>query len=563
MSVAEKTEAYALDVAETVMSPFSRQATGGLEAPMADENVRLYSAKGGSAITVADNTTSAVVVFDPEATLRNGQFRVTIIERDSANAVNDVKSISMGRKANDFQAVGVVSSGLKCFNSSGTDVVGGTQSAAVLTSIPRDISKITSSELANFCNNHDRDLVSGITSREDATATVSITEHFGKRMALVRENTLSNVIQRTWDDGVDDTASGGVNRRATAGYTSTFYDATGAQGLTWASATTFATAIASPLNYFLVDSSRLDETHNPLTFATYNASVKLHVRTAANVSATDVYHLVFNVYGLDADDKIVATNLVTRDIHTLTSHRTNYAIDATVSSTTVPIHRLVIHAVSQSPDMTVDADAINILDTTCAITAFEETADVPGRAVHFCVFEGLNANATINISSAATMAGIPDSSNVFIGSVGGVNPDVYDDNAVSMFLKSVSRVVPRAYTVAGLETVEREVKAMYGDKEVSVAFQAMSFGSIARGVKELGKKAKMPAKMISAKIMQPMERTADEVASMLDRLPGRQAAMAAQALRVGSDVSQTLRTGDAMDMRKMAQVRRDMRQLGL
>jgi len=560
----DKTESYALEVAETVMSPFSRQATGGLEAPMADENVRLYSAKGGSAITVANNTTSAVVIFDPEATLRNGQFRVTIIERDSADTINAVKSIAMGRKATDFQAVGVVSSGLKCFNSSGTDVVGGTQSAAVLTSVPRDVSKITSSDLANFCNNHERDLVSGVTSREDATATVSISEHFGKRMALVRDNTLSNVIQRTWDDGIDDTASGGVNRRATAGYTSTFHDAAGAAALLWdATATTFATAIADPLKYFLVDSSRLDEDKNPLTFATYSASVKLHVRTGGVTNVTDVFYLSFAVYGLDADNKVVASNLVSRDIYNLDQHRTNYAIDATVSSSTVPIHRVVIQAILQSPNMTTPADAIDVGDSTCAITAYEETADVPGRAVHFCVFEGLNSNATINISSAATMAGIPDSSNVFIGSVGGTRPDVYDDNAVSMFLKSVSRVVPRAYTVAGLDTVEREVKAMYGNKEVSVAFQAMSFGRIAQGVKDLGKKAKMPAKMISANVMQPMERTAGEVASMLDRLPGAQAAMAAQALRVGSDVSQSLRTGDVMDMRKMAQTRRDMRQLGL
>jgi hypothetical protein len=547
MSQAATTKAYALELAEVVMSPFAKQAQGGIEAPMSDENVRLYSAKGGSAVTMTSDTTAALttanatVIYDPESTLRNGQHRVVIYERNSDEDIIKVSTIAMGRKATDFQAVGVVSSGLKCFNSSGTDVVGGTQSAAVLTSIPRDVSKLTSSDLANFCPNHERDLVSGITSRDDATATISINEHFGKKMALVRPGTRSNLIERFYDDGPG-------SRRSTTGETYSFTTDT---TMTATSATTgLADALASPDDYILVDTNRLKEELNPLTFATYSAKVEVMYRINAIAGSTAVQPHTFRAYALDAANIEIENTSQVVSVAAATNDHLGGFISMGIDSSTKPIHRIIIVFERNTVNQT---ETIAVQQTTTVVTAYEETSDVPGRPIHICVFEGLNKGATINIASAASMSGIPDSTNVFIGATPMRGPEVYDSNAVDNFLKSVSRVIPRAYTVAGLNSIERQVRALYGDEEVTVAFQAMSFGSLMQKMKKIASSAKNPAKLISSAVLQPAERLADKMATALDFIPGTQAAAAADALRFGSDLSESVRGGD---MRKMLAARR-------
>jgi hypothetical protein len=284
----------------------------------------------------------------------------------------------------------------------------------------------------------------------------------------------------------------------------------------------------------------LDDAYNPLTFATYGAKVDVRLLWAENMTTSGVSQSTFVVYGLDSADNIVASNVVRAKVSITNANTPEAVFSAGVVSTTAPISRVIVYYALQEGDI---PDTLSA-NSTAVITAYEETADVPGRPVHVCVFEGLNSTATINIASAATMSGIPDSTNVFIGSTGKATPEVYDDNAVTMFLKSVARVVPRAYTIAGLNSVEREVTALYGDKEVTVAFQALSFRKIMRGIRSIAKVAKVPAKEISSYVIRPIEEKAREIASVLDYVPGPRAAIAAQALRVGSDMSSSLRGGD-------------------
>jgi hypothetical protein len=522
MSLTERTKRYATAVAEASLNAFTTQARGDLEAPSGAENVRLYTAKGGSAITLQSTTTSAAVVFDPEVTLRNGQLCVDIYERNTSDVVTDVKRVTLGRPSSDFLSSGVLSSGLKVLNSSGVDVIGGTQSAGVISSVPRDISTITSTDLANFSTDHERDLISGVISREDATMTMSFSNHFGERMALSRTNTLSNTVRRIWDDGQKD---GTVARRTTTGKTSGFTVDTN-MGLTNAQISSVDAnnlllldgSAASNAKLFM-DSARLDDEYNPLTLATYAVQLDafLDISGASTPAAADPgYKIDAVAMALDAAGNIITTTELQDRTGALNGKIMVIKFSAFLTSSTVPIHRVVMGARRQNLDQateTVKAGAsFNIIE------AIEETADIPARNLHVCVFEGLNSSATLNISSQAVLTGIPDSTNVFISSGSGED-DVYDTNAVKIFLRSMSRTLPRAFTVGGHGAMTRKLTAMYGDEELSVSFKAMSFENVAKKVKHLGKLAKQTVKALPG-ALDEMEEALGAAGSALSLMPG-------------------------------------------
>uniref|UniRef100_A0A2V0RAV1 Uncharacterized protein n=1 Tax=viral metagenome TaxID=1070528 RepID=A0A2V0RAV1_9ZZZZ len=523
MSVAARTKVYATEVAKTALNAFEKQARGNLKAPNGDENVRVYTARGGSAVTLKNATTSAAIVYDPEASLRNGQLAVHVYERNAAGDVSDVKRVTLGRATEEFLSAGVLSSGLKAFNSSGVDVIGGTQSAAVLTSVPRDIGTITTTELANFCSNHERDLASGVVSREDGTLTMTMTEHFGKKMALTRSNTQGNVVSRTWDDGIG-------SRRTTVGSTLSFTENTdvgsnlspaftsGQAGLT------DITTILGDDTLLIVDSSRLDEDKNPLTLACYQASVDVYMQIqspqlsgGAGTTDSDQF-LQFKIFALDAADNVIAERQVNRRAELNHNNSLSVTLNGTVTSTTNPIARVVVAAISMSGDLT--TLTLNAGQTSTVLRAYEETADIAARPVHVCVFEGLNSGATLNIGSTAVLTGVPDSANVFIAAANAEEDEVYDSNSVYMFLKSMSRVLPRAFTLGGHGVVEKKMSAMYGDDTVTIAFKAMSFSDVASAAKKIGEAAKATAAeaLELMKYAGPVMSTVGDVASMA---PGR------------------------------------------
>jgi len=409
MSVSERTRKYAIEVAETAINSFERQARGNLKAPDGDENVRLYTAKGGSAVTLASGTTSAAVVFDPEASLRNGQMSVNVFERDSTDKCVAVQRVALGRSTEEFLSAGILSSGLKVFNSSGVDVIGGTQSAAVLTSVPRDIATITTTDVSNFCANHERDLASGVVSREDSTLTLSMTEHFGKKMALTRSNTLGNVVQRTWDDGIS-------TRRTTDGSTATFLANTTMNiGVTSRTNTEILADTDAGKALRVFDTDRLSNKNNPLTLACYRATVSASI-LISDPDLTDAsQYLEFVVLGLDSGGAVISERLVKIRITVTDNNKFSLNVTGTVVSDTKPIARVVIGGVRTIGDI---ADEVSADETTAIITAFEETSDISTRPIHVCVLEGLNSQATINISSTAVITGVPDAANVFISSSG-------------------------------------------------------------------------------------------------------------------------------------------------
>lgn len=506
------TKEYAIEVAETALSGFDRQVRGDLQAPNGDDNVKMFTAKGGSAVTLDTNTTSAAVVFDPEASLRNGQLTVQVYERKSDASVHKTQSVNLGRPTTEFISAGVLSSGLKVFNSSGVDVIGGTQTAAVLTSIPRDVSTLTSTSVANACANHERDLASGVVSREDSTLTMAMTGHFGKAMALTRNNTLTNIVKRTWDDGI------GTRRN------------TDDTRLTHKVDTDLAVGIASDANYPLtdakilddadaqggdkvriVDTARLSSANNPLTLATFNAEVDVFV-TFNDTDLTNTGQGYFGrILGLDSAANVVASKDVTDRLEVTDGQKIDIRFSGSITSSTMPIARVVVAITHTSIAAT---DSLFVTDSHAMVSAYEETADISARAIHVCVFEGLNSAATLNINSTAVLTGVPDSTNVFISSTG-ASPDVYDTNMVEIFLRSITRVMPRAFTIDGHAAVEKVVSAMYLGEEVDVAFKAMSFKSVAEKLKELAAMAHARSKDVPRLLD-----SIDKVGSALALMPG-------------------------------------------
>jgi hypothetical protein len=524
MSLVERTKDYATEVALTALNAFDRQGRGDLEAPNGDENVRLFTAKGGSAVTLSSTTTSAAVVYDPESTLRNGQLAAMIYERNSANKCTNVQRVTLGRSTDEFLSAGILSSGLKVFNSSGVDVIGGTQSAAVLTSVPRDISTVTTTDIANFCSNHNRDLVSGVVSREDSTLTMAMTEHFGKKMALTRKNTLGNVIQRTWDEGIS-------SRRTTSGSTFTFdVDTTMDIGATTRTDAEILADTDAGAALRLVDTDRLDGDKNPLTLACFRADVDV-TALILDPDATDASQfMMFVILGLNAAGTVISRREVQIRMSVTDNHKFAFRVSGTASSDSEPLARVVVGGIRTVGDI---SDKIVAAETSGVITAYEETSDISARPIHVCVLEGINASATLNISTTAVITGVPDSSNVFISTRPDNESAVVDSNAVEMFLKSMTRVLPRAFTVGGHSIVDKKVRAMYGDEAVMLAFKAMSFGDVGKAIKKVGLAAKAAAPQVKALLEEalPVIGQYGEMASMLPGPVGRAGAMASGMAR--------------------------------
>lgn len=514
MTVIEKTKVYAAEVAEAALNAFNKQARGDIPAPGNAENVRLFTAKGGSAVTLSNETVSAAVVYDPEASLRNGQLSVMVYERKADSTIKAAQVVNLGRPSEEFLSVGVLSSGLKVFNSSGVDVIGGTQTSAVLTSVPRDISTITSTDLANFTANHERDLASGIVSRDDATLTLSMSNHFGTKMCLSRPNTTGNLVRRAWDDGIG-------ARRTTTGESlgPTANSDIEPLGSTIRSDAQVIAGLASNnvamLGANVLDSNNLTGSNNPLTMATYNIAFTCHsVYTGIGTTPDPDFSHDYVALALDASGVVLAR----KDMRYITPVTNGASIvmitTGSLTSLTKPIHRVIVAATREQANQ--GAGTYSVGNSSAELEAFEETSDIPARAVHVTVLEGLNVSATINLNSFAVLTGVPDSSNIFISQ--SVSDDsVYDNNAVEIFLRSVARVMPRAFTIGGHGAFSQKLTAMYGDESMNISFQAMSFDRTVERVKHFGKLAKLAGKELASAIekAEPFLSTTGRTMSML------------------------------------------------
>lgn len=199
----EVTNAYIHALTKLATDPFEKNSRGELSAPMNEPNVALYTASGSESVTLqtaGTASTSAVVVLDPEATLRNGQCAAYVVERFQSGGVftvNAVTQIAVGRPSSDFTSAGIFSGGLSVENTSSVDTIAGFQTQAVLYSVPADLTNITSTDLRNATTDSETDLTQA-NCREDGTVTIAFPYHYGQKMALMRDNTSSHETARTY-----------------------------------------------------------------------------------------------------------------------------------------------------------------------------------------------------------------------------------------------------------------------------------------------------------------------------------------------------------------------------
>jgi hypothetical protein len=271
--------------------------------------------------------------------------------------------------------------------------------------------------------------------------------------------------------------------------------------------------LAANPGLIVLDTARLTNERNPLTFATYEAQFEAYIGFAAH-TADGAVAFNYRCFALDAAGAVIQE--IRGDDRG--SIKANSKFDSTVTgafkSTTVPIHRVVVFMAAQTGF--VISESLEATVTKSKVTALEETSDIPARYIHTCVLEGLNAGATININSTAVLTGVADSTNVFIGAANDQS-DAFaiDTNAVNVFMSSISRVMPRAFTSEGHQMLTRTVTGMYNDESVGVAFQAMSFSDVQRAVKRVGKVAKMAKSELEH--YAPM---IEDVGAKLSLLPG-------------------------------------------
>jgi hypothetical protein len=368
-------------------------------------------------------------------------------------------------------------------------------------------------------------MVSGVVSREDSTMTMSMTEHFGKKMSISRSGMLSNVVLREWDDGIGSRETTlGSSLSPVVDTTITYLPGTGA--------VTTATALLNPTQ-LIVDSDRLDNDKNPLSLATYHASVTGYCRFDDPGASATFFQATFRIIALDAAGNVLAEN----DVRDITSISSASDLDMTfsgdVTSTTVPIARVVVALIQTNPAITevlMSGDS----NSKFKLSAFEETSDIAARPIHVCVLEGLNSAATINIGSTAVLTGVPDSTNVFISSANAV-PKIYDFNAVDIFLKSITRVLPRAFTTAGHGLVERRVVGLYNDEEVEISFRAMSFGGMTNKITKMYDAAKALGRDIQD-VAKHLEEPLGAGAEALSMLPGTAGAVG-RGMAVGANAA--------------------------
>uniref|UniRef100_A0A2V0RBE5 Capsid n=1 Tax=viral metagenome TaxID=1070528 RepID=A0A2V0RBE5_9ZZZZ len=484
-TIKDDTEKYVGDLCTLIANPYQKSVSGKMTAPSSTSGASIYVAEGSGTVSCAAGTRSAVVVYDAEASLRRGQPAVLIFQRDSTDAVTVVSKINIGRPSTDFLSGGVISSTLTCANTSSLDDIAGSQTQAVLYSVPKGVSDLTATDVLQFTSDKDMHLVSNISSKADKTRTYGITEHNGSNSALLRDNARSNLVEIEHNVTASTQASQGfiapaVNLAATTG--------------------SFLTNIANALFY-----SKRDTTKSPFSLASYvghlSINTELLVSSSAAFAEGTLICIAMDAAGVVLDSVDVSIN-ITNATDLVQNEKFDFALDVNLTSATVPIDSVAVFVKASGSAVLQRSTGV----TSGRVSATEETADIPGRPIHFTVFEGLNPSASINVHGANILSGTPDSANAFISGGGGAGEDVYDYSMVNNMLLTFKHTFPRAYTGMGADIAAMALREWFELEGMSIAMEAKSFKRIGKAFKKLIKGAKQARSTASkiADVAQPI-----------------------------------------------------------
>jgi hypothetical protein len=517
MSSLEHTNTYISKLTKLATDPFELNSRGELSAPMNEPNVSLYTANGSESVTLQTSgtaSTSAVVVFDPEASLRTGQCAAYVIERFQSGGVftvNAVTQVAIGRPSSDFTSAGVFSGGLSVENTSSVDTIAGFQTQAVLYSVPSDIVNVTSTELRNSTTDSESDLAQA-NCKDDGTVTTAFPYHYGQKMALMRTNTSSHQIGRTYDVMKSITPSGGsfangiitnsnTDGAIVAGTGIGILDhdtGTGNSGANIRSFATTALALAADAGQLIFDSNLITGETGLFTLATAAVEYDFVIYSSLNSSAI-TGHLNVVLVALDAAGNTLASQSFD---HRKTIFDNGSANSTDTSGITTPISGRFDTAGAPIARIIAFYDD-NTATQTCLLggkysfTTIEQTSDVPSRPVHVAVLDGLNSGATLTVRAGAVLTGVPDSTNSMIAGKSPGNP-LIDHARVDAYMRTFSMSYQHAFLSTAYRAMADSSVMLSGRPEFQAAMHAFSFGQIGKAFRDISKEAKKVRKGASS-----------------------------------------------------------------
>lgn len=497
----DKTIDYVRDITTLMHNPLGKTASGSMRSPASSSGSQVFVQEGSGTVKVTPTTcTNAILVYDPEISLRRGRAAVTVYERNSNNEVIKVNTVNIGRVSTDFVSGGVISSTLAVKNTSASEEISGTQTQAVLFSIPKQVTDITATDLLQFATDKQGHLVSNVNSKEDSTITNSFTEHVGAKQALLRDKASSNVASAQFHVSASNQAVQGFIAPS---------DTTQVASTTISIGAT-PTITNGVLTSAIYDSGA-DASYNPFSLESYSAeldaSLALQNFGDLTAGAQADQEFKFVVAALDAAGVVltfteVSTNPFAGEIGGTVESLTDFDVhfNVNLSSTTVPIARVAVFFTDGAQSKVCRTSKVS----SATVKSVTENADISERGVHFCVLEGLNSAAAINIHGANVIAGVPDSKNAFISS-GAKNDDILNYAIITNMLVTFRTMMPRAFTGFGRGEANEMLAQYYALEGMKVKIAAMSFGDIGRAFKMIGRHATQARKGASqaARIADP------------------------------------------------------------
>lgn len=496
---------YVEELSGIIVNPYGNSVNGSLMAPNSTSDAMVYVSEGAGTITLQSTTSTVVAVYDAEATFRSGQSKIYVYERNPSDVVIKQSLINVGRVSTDFLAGALISSSLKCTNTSATDQIAGNQSQATLHSIPKSVASLTATSLMLNVRDKDSKLVPNVNSKFDGTQSTTICEHLGGAMAFLRDGAKTNLARMGFNlSAAASTASDGIRDNSALDVVKSADFTTGQTYLDYAT-------------HALYDSKQSGNTKDPLTFASFKAHLTLNMSVANSGSKGDV---VFKLVALDeAGTLLDSVDIEFADV-AATGTETSIVFTQSVVSTTSPIARVMVF-IEEDPAGTAH-DSPSVLTraqgASGRLEAVEETGDIPGRGIHVCVFEGVNGSASLNFHGANVIAGIPDSTTAFIAGGASLDAPDYDLSTVLDMLQSLKFNIQRAYTVSGATLSGTAVRGIVASPAMFPAMEARSFRKIGRAFRKARKLAQRTRDQLSdaAREVQPVIREAGQILGSME-----------------------------------------------
>lgn len=406
------------------MNDPSTKNVQGLPAPMTTHNSVIYTGSGSRSHITTSNTTRVVVFFDPEVSLRTGQCRAILVEYSNGGAVLSQTSIDCGRSSSSYTAAGVIFSALSVSNGSSLNELSGQQTQAVVYTLPKTQFDHTQSSLGNLVMRRHADMVTSHCA-EGGTRSFAPSEHIGNNITVCNDvYTRTSEMRSYYRLSTEEPATGfnAVNVAAFSGISTTIWD---------------SKLVTSP--------QQLTLPNGDLKSGAYGFDLSLTFRisdTSVIVASNESF--LFTVMAYDhAGGLLVGENLA-NSVPAAATSANKATLNMTVSKyVSTPIARIVIMVANTSGV----ASGASYDYASVTLQLINETGDIPCRPIHYCVMEGLNPSASINVRTDALFSAIPSEDNVSLATFPASMSNL-DDSMIKVMFRSMFSTFSRACLIS-------------------------------------------------------------------------------------------------------------------